>query len=138
MKLGIGSYTYMWSIGFPGASPSRPLTALGLLERARQLGIRVVQCGPNLPLYALPAGELDAVLAASREWGFRVEGRPAGQGQLDVPWLLGALREAGARCNAILELWVPEQATLAETIALEERWAVESVAYLRNLVKDWA
>jgi len=270
MKLGVGSYTYMWSIGFAGASPENPMTALGLLAKARELGVRVVQYGPNLPLYELPGGELDEVLAASRQWGieleigtrgvetvhllrmleftvrcrsallrtipeveggrvpsqaelaallravepqfrqagvrlamenslmpaaelagalrevgseflgitldtvnslaipegtrevarrlipwtcclhvkdfavrrewhmmgFRVEGRPAGQGQLDVPWLLGALRKAGAQCNAILELWVPEQTTLEQTIELEQRWAVESVAYLRSLIKE--
>jgi sugar phosphate isomerase/epimerase len=41
--------------------------------------------------------------AVRREWhmmGFRVEGRPAGQGQLNVPWLLEELRRGGARCNA--------------------------------------
>ena len=74
-----------------------------------------------------------------REWhmmGFRVEGRPAGQGQLDVPWLLAVLAKAGARCNAILELWPPEQASLQETVALEQRWAEESVGYLRGLIRE--
>ena len=54
MKLGINSYTFMWSIGFQGANPAypdkaarpaQPLTALGLLEKARQLGVSVVQTG---------------------------------------------------------------------------------------------
>ena len=270
MKLGIGTYTYMWSIGFPGAAPDAPMRAMGLLEKARELGVRVVQFGPNLPLYELPPGELDELLAACREWGlelevgmrgvetasllrvleftagcgarllrtvpeleggrvasrgelvellrpaephfrqagvrlalentlmpvsemdaalqtlgseflgvtldtvnslaipegtsqvsetlarwtcclhvkdfavrrewhmmgFRVEGRPAGQGQLNVPRLLDLLQSAGARCNAIVELWPPEQATLRETIALEQRWAEESVNYLRTLIKE--
>ncbi|MCW5977094.1 MAG: sugar phosphate isomerase/epimerase [Bryobacteraceae bacterium] len=270
MKLGIGTYAYMWSIGFDGARPEAPMRAMGLLAKARELGVRVVQFGPNLPLYELPASELEETLAACREWGleleigtrgvetawlrrmleftancgasllrtvpeleggrvpsrvelasrlgdvapafreagmrlalenglipaaeldaalrevnsefvgitldtvnslaipegtrqvaeslakwtcclhvkdfvmrrewhmmgFRVEGRPAGQGQLDTPWLLGALEAAGARCNAILELWPPEQASLSETVALEQRWAEESVRYLRNLIKE--
>ncbi len=70
-----------------------------------------------------------------RTWhrmGFVVEGRPAGQGQLDTPWLLRALDAAGAQYNVILEIWPPEQATLAETIALEQRWIEESIAYLRQ------
>jgi len=74
-----------------------------------------------------------------REWhmaGFRVEGRPAGQGQLNVPWLLSLLKAAGRSPNAILELWTPEQATLAETIALERRWAEESISYLRRHIPD--
>jgi sugar phosphate isomerase/epimerase len=270
VKAGIGTYTYMWSIGFEGARPARPLRALGVVERARALGVEVVQFGPNLALYELPHAELAEVLAACRqfgielevgtrgvdpshllrmleftsgcgstllrttseltgetvrtacdlasalravepafrqagvrlavenslmpaaamdealraagseflgvtldtvnslaipegteevvgrlakwthclhvkdfvvrrEWhfmGFRVEGRPAGQGQLNVPLLLRRLREAGARANAILELWPPPQATPAETIALEERWAEESVLYLKRVIRE--
>ncbi len=260
MRLGIGSYTYMWAIGFPGARPERPLTARGLIAKARELGVGVVQFGPNLeftaedcrlareqgleveigtvsldleeqiaqaraagasllrtvleeegpltlPLDAIekrlrslaplleehqirlalensiiPARDLRALLKrighpalgatldtanslaisegwrpvlaelapftfclhlkdydVRREWhrmGFRVEGRPAGQGQLDIPYLLEILRQAGASCNAILELWTPQQATLAETIALEDRWARESILYLRTLIKE--
>jgi sugar phosphate isomerase/epimerase len=269
MKLGVGTYTYMWSIGFPGAEPEAPMRALDLLEKAVQMGVKVVQFGPNLPLFEMPTAELDEVLSASREmdleleigtrgvetphlrrlidftvrcgasllrtvpeiegrvpasgeltellraiepdlrrsgvrlamenslmpaaamaealnavnseslgitldtvnslaipegteevaealarwtcclhvkdfavqreWqmmGFRVEGRPAGQGLLNVPRLLHLLSSAGARCNAILELWPPPQASLRETIALEHRWAEESVTYLRRFIKE--
>lgn len=269
MKLGIGTYSYMWSIGFPGAEPEAPMRALDLLEKAVRMGVKVVQFGPNLPLFELPPAELDEVLSASREmdleleigtrgvetphlrrlidftvrcgasllrtvaeidgrvpssgeltellraiephlrqagvrlamenslmraramsdalsavnseylgitldtvnslaipegteevaealarwthclhvkdfavlreWhmmGFRVEGRPAGQGQLNVPRLLQSLSSAGTRCNAILELWPPPQASLRETIALEHRWAEESVTYLRSFIKE--
>ncbi len=266
MKLGIGSYAYMWSIGFAGAEPETPLRAIDLLGKARGMGVRVVQFGPNLPLEALGRTELDEVLSASRQWGielelgtrgletghlvrmtefaaecgaallrtvaeiggrvpsvpevkesllaiepyleragvclavennqmpaaamraalagsahagvtldtvnslaipegtkevartlarltrclhvkdfairrewhmmgFRVEGRPAGQGQLEIPWLLELLEAEGASCNAILELWPPQQTTLRETIALEQRWAEESVTYLRTLIE---
>jgi len=260
MRLGIGSYTYMWAIGFPGACPEQPLSARGLIAKARQLGVGVVQFGPNLkftledcqaareqgleleigavsldleeriaqaraagasllrtvlqeegPLAIpldriekelrsllpvleeqqvrlalensiIPARQMRALLEkighpalgvtldtanslaisegwrqvlaelapftlcvhvkdyeVRREWhrmGFRVEGRPAGQGQLDIPFLLDTLRQAGARCNAILELWTPQQATLAETIVLEDRWAQESISYLRTLIEE--
>jgi 3-oxoisoapionate decarboxylase len=68
--------------------------------------------------------------------GFEVEGAPAGEGQLNIPWLLGALRAAGCDPNAILELWVPQQATLEQTIALEESWARQSIAYLRRLIPE--
>lgn len=269
MKLGIGTYTYMWSIGFEGARPERPMRATDLIAKAQELGVRVVQFGPNLALYELgareledvlrgarragielevgtrgietertgqlidftancgasllrtvpeiegrapewdelvellgaveprarkarirlamensliPAARLDAALAEigsewlgvtldtvnslaipegtgevtrhlarwtkclhvkdfvlKREWhmmGFRVEGRPAGRGQLDVPRLLSVLEQSHAACNAVLELWPPEQATLAATISLEQQWAVESIRYLRTLIKE--
>jgi 3-oxoisoapionate decarboxylase len=270
MKLGISSYTYMWSIGFPGAEPANPLSALGLLDRAVELGVRVVQFGPNLPVAKLPENELQRVVAhmhehklqielatrtldlehlrsqlrlartlecvilrsvpeshsgdvlslssveqslrgiipeleerpvrltlengriparllaelldrlncdrigitldtvnslaipegieevvqtlapytcnlhikdfiVRREWhtmGFVVEGRPAGEGQLNVPRLLQVLSSAGARFNAILELWPPQQRTLCETVALEQQWARDSVRYLRTLITE--
>lgn len=271
MRLGIGTYCYMWSLGFPGAEPERPMTAEDLLRQAVELGVRVVQFGPNHGLQSLPAGRRDravamardlglelelgtrgldaahlsemAVLtrasgsdllrtvpaekpggavmnqvemetalrqalpalegegvvlaienalvpakslrsilesigspwlgitldtvnslaisegvrevaetlapltrclhvkdyAVSRQWhmmGFQVEGRPAGQGQLDVPWLLRLLRVHGAGANAIVECWVPEQESLAATIALERRWARESVDYLRTFIPE--
>jgi 3-oxoisoapionate decarboxylase len=256
MKLGIGSYTYMWSIGEAG------MAARDLIDKAVELGVKVVQFGPNLPLdtapdldthglvvemgtkgldaahladqaeFAARAGvrllrtvpdydkrstlpsaaglvaaleplvptldRLDVSLAienatipaavlaealdrlasprigitldtvnslaipegtehvaralaphtlclhikdfsVDRVWhtmGFTVEGRPAGQGQLDIPWLLDLLRAEGRSPNAILELWPPRQSTVEETVALEQRWAVESIEYLRRLIPD--
>ena len=270
MNLGINTYTYMWSIGFKGAAPQRPLTAIGLLEKARELDVKVVQVGPNLPLDRLSDAELEQFVLQAGDWGielelgtrgieephlraqvdlarrigatllrtipevagqtpdvtaipgllrpvlpvleaagvrlglengkipavelrdvmaqvaspyvgvildtvnslavpegwrhvtetlapyanclhlkefivqrawhmmgFTVEGRPAGKGQLDVPWLLETLRAGGApRYNVILELWPPEQKALEDTIALEHAWAVESIGYLRQYIKD--
>jgi sugar phosphate isomerase/epimerase len=68
--------------------------------------------------------------------GFIVEGRPAGQGHLDVPALLQKLRDGGRDSNVIVELWPPPQRTLAESIAMEREWARQSVDYLRTLIPD--
>jgi len=82
LQLGINSYTYMWSIGFKGvnpafpdraAIPAQPLTALGLLEKARRLGVRLVQSGPNLPLEALPDAELEAFIQTAHDQGITLE-----------------------------------------------------------------
>lgn len=265
MKLGINTYTYMWSIGFEGARPEKPLTACGLLEKAHALGVQVVQSGPNLPLDELPAAELERFERAAQQGGFEIEvgtrgletehllrqvalcrrmnsrllrtlpevggatpplaelpgylrailphleaadvrlglengqipaqalaecldqvgspmvgavldmvnslaipegwqevtrwlapytmclhykdfslrrawhrmgficeGRPAGQGQLDAAWLFAALKASPHDFNVIVELWTPEQQSLAATIALEQKWAEASVAYLRK------
>lgn len=74
------------------------------------------------------------IFRAGHLMGFTIEGRPAGQGRLNVPWLLQQLREAGRDVNAILELWTPPEETLAATIAKEERWARHSLEYLRTLM----
>ena len=279
MKLGINTYTFMWSIGFQGANPAypdkaarpeKPLTAMGLLEKARELGVHLVQTGPNLPVEKLPEGELDAFIGKAQEWGitlelgtrgvdqahlrkmvplakrmgatlirtlpevggkyatdarllppevcksvelleeegirlgiengripakefkaaldeigsknvgvvldmvnslavpegwklvtevlapytmclhfkdftirrewhmmgFICEGTPSGRGQLDTPWLLETLKASPYDFNVIIELWPPEQPTMAETVALEQAWAAESVPYLRQYIKD--
>ncbi len=66
--------------------------------------------------------------------GFVVEGRPAGQGAVDVPWLLRELERLGRDVNIILELWPPPEDQLADSIAKEERWTRESIQYLRQFV----
>ena len=265
MKLGISTYSYMWSIGFDGSWPDKPMTAVDLLAKAVELGVRVVQFGTNLPLERLSNAELedfiqtaqrlelelelgtrgldvnhisrqlelgqrsgarllrtvpeingqtpavaeipfrlerllpqlekakivlavenglipvrdlkrvlndvgsplvgvvlDTVnsLAVSEGWkqvtqtlapytmclhykdfcirrvpslmGFVVEGTPAGRGQLETGWLLEQLKASPYDFNVILELWPPEQPELADTVLLEQRWAVESIRYLRQ------
>ena len=73
---------------------------------------------------------------ADHQMGFVIEGQPAGQGRLDVPWLLDQLRAAGRRPNAILEQWPPPEATIQQTIAKEHAWLQQSVTYLRTLIPD--
>ena len=68
--------------------------------------------------------------------GFIIEGRPAGQGRLDIPRLLARLRALGRDPNAILELWPPPEADSAAAAAKEAIWAAESVSYLRRLIPD--
>jgi sugar phosphate isomerase/epimerase len=68
--------------------------------------------------------------------GFLVEGCPAGQGQVDIPWVLKELRAQGRDPNAILEQWPPPEATIAESVAKEEAWAAESIRYLRRFIPD--
>jgi sugar phosphate isomerase/epimerase len=77
-----------------------------------------------------------AIFRASHLMGFTVEGRPAGQGRLNVPWLLEVLSGLGLDPNAILELWTPPEETLSATIEKEDAWAVASVEYLRSLIPD--
>jgi 3-oxoisoapionate decarboxylase len=273
MKLGIGTYCYMWAIGFKfgdkEARPAHPMTAMGLVERAVELGVHLVQYGPNLALSALSPSELDELIACARQsnvefevgtrgletehlrqqveiarltgsklirtipeiggkpveakavphylrqivpllekegvklglengkiparelawaldevkspqlgvvldmanslaipegwrevteilapyticlhhkefvvqrvWymmGFTVEGRPAGTGQVDTSWLLETLDRAGAKYNVILEVWPPEQPTVEESVALEDRWVRESISYLRQFIRE--
>jgi sugar phosphate isomerase/epimerase len=268
MRLGIGSYTYPWAIGVSGYPPRCPMKAVDLVERAAELGVRIVQIADNLPLHELSGSEIGAlgdradrlgvsiqvgtrgiepdhlraylqlaqrfhspilrvvidtvqqrpaeaeivrtlralvpeieragvvlaienhdrftartlvgilkridsggvgvcldtvnsfgalegpevVLDVLGPWvvnlhvkdfsisrighkmGFTIEGRPAGQGRLDVMGLLDRLHELGRDPDAILELWTLPEDTLAQTIGKEARWAAESITYLRTLI----
>ncbi len=68
--------------------------------------------------------------------GFIIAGTPAGQGKLDLVGLINAARALPRDVNVILEHWVPAETTLAATLHKEQRWAVESIAYLRRLISD--
>ena len=51
MRVGIGSWTYGWSIGVPGyPQPQTPLTPVSLVAMAKNLGAGVVQFADNLPV----------------------------------------------------------------------------------------
>ncbi len=68
--------------------------------------------------------------------GFHITGTPAGQGMLDVPWLLQALRDQGGDFNAILELWPSPESNSAATLAKEQAWVEQSIDYLRKYIQD--
>ncbi len=89
----------------------------------------------TLAPYTLNLHVKDFTIArVSSQMGFMVNGCAAGQGRLNVPWLLERLKTAGRDPNAIIELWTPFGPTLEETVAREKRWAEESVQYLRQFI----
>lgn len=65
--------------------------------------------------------------------GFTVEGRPAGAGQLDVPRLLTGFTPFHRCETTVLELWTPPEAEIERTVAKEESWAAQSLAYWKPL-----
>ena len=265
MKLGISSYTFGWAVGVNGHPPARPLDEQGLIDKAHELGVKLVQIGDNLPLQNFDATRLsrladraanegvqievgargltpervanyvtiarrlnarlirfviddgnyrptpDVVSAILREvspllagltlgienhdrfsatalreviesagsqhigvcldtanslgagegieavagvlgpltvnlhikdfWiervpylmGFKVTGRPAGHGMLNLPALLEQLAPFKRCCTAVLELWTPPEAQIEQTITKETAWAEQSLDYLKPL-----
>ncbi|WP_461048494.1 sugar phosphate isomerase/epimerase family protein [Spirosoma arcticum] len=66
------------------------------------------------------------------QMGFQIDGRPAGQGMLNVPWLVEQVGQYGRCQTAILEQWVVPEPNRAATIAKEAAWATESMNYLQQ------
>jgi 3-oxoisoapionate decarboxylase len=70
----------------------------------------------------------------SHQKGFLVEGSAAGDGQLNIPWLLDTLSIPGRTLTAVLELWSSPAGSVAESIEVERTWTERSVAYLRQAI----
>jgi 3-oxoisoapionate decarboxylase len=106
MKLGINSYTYMWSIGFQGinpaypdkaACPAEPLTAIGLLEKAHQLGVHLVQTGPNLGFDRLSFKEQEEFIHRAGELGIELEAGTRGLDYDHITQQISLAKRMGAK-----------------------------------------
>ena len=89
MRLGISSWTFTWAIGVPGHPPKQPMDALGLLDKAAELGVHLVQVADNLPLDQLPPSELDAFEKRASELDVRIEVGTRGIGHDNLRAYLG-------------------------------------------------
>jgi sugar phosphate isomerase/epimerase len=61
IQLGIGSYTFPWHVGVPGAVPSQHLTVLELIDKAVALDIHLIQIGDNHPLELYEPQQLEEI-----------------------------------------------------------------------------
>ena len=90
---------------------------------------------PALTGYALCLHVKDfTIRRMDHQMGFLIEGCAAGQGRLNVPWLLQCLKTRASSINAILETWVTPGDSLEESIQRERSWAEQGVRYLRTLI----
>jgi sugar phosphate isomerase/epimerase len=64
--------------------------------------------------------------------GFEVEGRPAGQGMVNIPAILDLMSE---NVSVTLELWTVPETTQAVTLQKEAAWVAESIAYLKSITE---
>jgi sugar phosphate isomerase/epimerase len=74
------------------------------------------------------------IYRVSHKMGFVIEGRPAGKGMLNIRKTIENLT-AMKKCNsAILELWTPPETGIEETVIKEDKWAEESIRYLKTIM----
>jgi hypothetical protein len=74
------------------------------------------------------------IVRTNGQMGFTVRGTALGQGRLDVTGVIAAVGGTSREITAVIELWTPRQASYEETVALENKWALESVEYLRKSI----
>lgn len=73
MKLGLSSYTYTWAVGVPGTLPEKALSAKGIIDKAVEAGLELVQIADNLPLEMLSRDELNELYQYSLIKGVAIE-----------------------------------------------------------------
>lgn len=71
--LGLGSYTFRWSIGHKGLVPEKPMTAFDVLAVAKEHKLSVVQYADNLPLDTLSNNELNTLYKQAAIDGIALE-----------------------------------------------------------------
>ena len=74
------------------------------------------------------------IFRVPHKMGLIIEGRPAGKGMLDIRELTGKLATYNLCHSGILELWTPPEAEIKATVLKEERWANESIGYLKTIL----
>jgi sugar phosphate isomerase/epimerase len=68
--------------------------------------------------------------------GFYISGCPLGEGLIDLKGLLDAVRAAGRSPNLLVECWMDRLDDETATLAQEEHWVRQGIAYLRQLLSE--
>jgi len=66
--------------------------------------------------------------------GILIEGSPAGKGMLNIKDLFESINKLDRCRSAILELWTPPESNIEDTIIKENKWANESLEYLKSIL----
>lgn len=65
--------------------------------------------------------------------GFNVIGKPSGQGDIPIKWVMAQLVKYNLYPSLIIEFWPPFKETIEETMKMENEWAVQSVEFMKTL-----
>lgn len=97
MILGLGSYTFRWSIGHNGLNPPEPIAATDLLDVAQAQNLAVVQYADNCPLHALEPDALTSLKSRADEFGIAIELGTQSFDAHEVETYIGIGRSVGAK-----------------------------------------
>ena len=142
MRVGIGSWTFPWSIGVAGyPTPPTPLDARGLLKLAGELRVHALQICDNYPLHRLSANELATIHSTAQAMEIRVEVGTRGVDPahllryLDVAQALGSasvrtvLNNRDVPYLEYIKQVMPRYAAAGVALALENNEALSAVEY---------
>jgi L-ribulose-5-phosphate 3-epimerase UlaE len=72
----------------------------------------------------------------SHMMGFDITGAPAGQGRLDIHFILKILEAIGKCKSMILESWPAPEKSIEQTIIKEQEWVKQGAQFLFENFKD--
>ena len=126
-RIGVGSWTYPWSIGIQGyPQPKRPMTAFELCDRAAALCVGVVQLADNMPLHGWHNDDLHSLGQHAKHLGLVLE---MGTRGIEPDHLLRYLQVCTATGARLLR-------TLTKTKILNPSLA-EIDGYLREVIPEF-
>jgi sugar phosphate isomerase/epimerase len=102
------------------------LNSLGAVETPREVVSALAPYTLNLHVKDFQIRRIESGL------GYLVSGCAAGDGLLDIDWVVGELTQNRREVSLIVELWTPFAGSVQETIVLEREWAARSVAFLKK------
>jgi sugar phosphate isomerase/epimerase len=72
----------------------------------------------------------------NHKMGFAIEGCAAGDGMLNIPWIIEYVRKYGKCKTAMLEVWSNPEKTIEQTIINERDLVNKSLQYLKKYFHD--
>ena len=73
MRLGISSYTFNWAVGTGTHKPANGMTAIGLVDRAKQMRVGVLQICDNLSEATYTPESVAAIAEHAKRQGIAME-----------------------------------------------------------------
>lgn len=114
-KIGVGSWTFPWATGtVANHRPEPVLDPLGVVRRARDLGVHVVQFLDNLPLDACDDGAIGRAADFAAQHGIEVEIGTRGTDPEHLRNYLCIAQRMGARLVRTMGGWHGAPASLPE------------------------
>lgn len=101
-----------------------PANSVAALEMPKEVIKRLAPLTRNLHVK-------DFTFSREDGWvGFKYSGTNLGDGLLDIDYLLSEVLKSSYINSAVIELWVPMESTIEETVNKETKWREQSYHYL--------
>lgn len=108
------------------------------LDTANSLGAGegIHEIAPLLLPYTINVHIKDFNIARGQhKMGFTISGAAAGEGMLNIPWLIAECKKYERCATATLELWMNREESDEDTLAKEINWINKSITFLNKYIQ---